>query len=395
MNTRKLLVSVLMLVSILLTACAPAATPAPTAVPPTTEVSTVAPAQDQTEFSSKIFNLHMTVNFGSNWHVIDDYSDLVTVVGKENDWNVAFNIVTHARVADPVSGAQVPFPDDFAAWIKSNSDFKAGEPIETTIAGIKGLQIDAVPMPSKQKDFLYMSRTKWNIIPSTEQWRFILLNDVNGERLLILLIAPASQFTDAVAQSQPILDSVIFSTTATTQTLTKFASSTFNLPMTLSYASDWNIEQYPNQVYLQKLRTDSWELAFNFVEGATIADPNSAGEIPWPQDLVAYLKSNPHIETGDPKPVTVGGFKGIQIDAHAKYTGDKRPFITIAGSSEGWLYLDYEEMWRFIVLDDVNGKRLVITMTASPTSPTTPVTEFSKFTDEAQKVLDTVVFSKP
>jgi tripartite motif-containing protein 71 len=35
MNTRKLLVSVLMLVSVLLSACAPAATPAPTAIPPT------------------------------------------------------------------------------------------------------------------------------------------------------------------------------------------------------------------------------------------------------------------------------------------------------------------------------------------------------------------------
>ena len=59
------------------------------------------------------------------------------------------------------------------------------------------------------------------------------------------------------------------------------------------------------------------------------------------------------------------------------------------------IYLDYEEMWRFIVLDDVNGKRLVITMTASPTNPTIPVTEFSKFTDEGQEVLNTVVFSKP
>lgn len=220
-------------------------------------------------------------------------------------------------------------------------------------------------------------------------------HSINGERLLILFIAPANQFTDAVVQSQPILDSVIFTTTATAQTLTRFASSTFNLPMTLSYGSDWNIEQYLNQVYLQKLRTDSWGLAFNFVEGAIIADPNGDGEIAWPQDLVAYLKSNPNIEPGEPKPVTVGGFKGFQIDAHAKYTGDQRSFIKIAGSVEGWLYLGYEEMWRFIVLDDVNGKRLVITMTASPTNPTTPVTEFSKFTDEGQEVLDTAVFSNP
>ena len=139
-----------------------------------------------------------------------------------------------------------------------------------------------------------------------------------------------------------------------------------------------------------KLRTHGWQLAFNLVDGATIADPNSAAEIPWPQDLVAYLESNPYIEPGEPKPVTFEGFKGIQIDAYAKYTGEKRPFIRIAGPAEGWLYLDYEEMWRFIVLDDVNGERLVITMIVN-----SPVNELSLFADEAQKVLDTVVFSKP
>ena len=66
MNTRKLLVSVLMLVSVLFTACAPAATPAPTAVPPTsvppTAVPTTAPAQEGTTFLSETFNLPITLS---------------------------------------------------------------------------------------------------------------------------------------------------------------------------------------------------------------------------------------------------------------------------------------------------------------------------------------------
>jgi hypothetical protein len=180
-------------------------------------------------------------------------------------------------------------------------------------------------------------------------------------------------------------------TTAPTQEMTTFTSKTFNLPMTLSYGPDWSLTEYPNQVYLKnKRRTDGWQLAFNLVADAKIADPNSAAEIPWPQDLVAYLNSNPYIKAGEPKPVTFAGFNGIQIEAYAKYTGEKRSFIRIAGPAEGWLYLDYEEMWRFIVLDDVYGERLVIAMTASPA-----LNEFSVFVDEAQKVLDTVVFSKP
>ena len=183
--------------------------------------------------------------------------------------------------------------------------------------------------------------------------------------------------------------------TAANQAQTKFSSSTFKLPITLSYGPDWSLTEYPNQVYLtNNLLTDYWQLAIDLVEGATIADPNSAGTIPWPQDLVAYLRSNTNIEAGEATPITVDGFKGIQIDAHTKFTGDKRSFISLAGPAEDWLYLDYEEMWRFIVLDNVNGERLVITMTKSTQNPHT-VGDFAPLTEAAQKVVDTVVFSKP
>jgi hypothetical protein len=43
-------------------------------------------------------------------------------------------------------------------------------------------------------------------VPSPEAWRFILLDNVNGERLLILLKAPADQFNAAASQAQAILD---------------------------------------------------------------------------------------------------------------------------------------------------------------------------------------------
>jgi hypothetical protein len=388
MNTRKLLVSVLILVSVLLAACAPAATPpAPIAVP-STVVPIVASDQSLTTFSSKIYKLHMSVSFGSDWHVIDDFTDLVTVAGTQKDWNAGFNIVTNAKLADPVSGAQIPFPVDFASWIKSNPDFKTDEPIEITVGGIKGLQIDATPMPPKQKDFLYMSGTKWNIIPSAEQWRFILLNDVNGERLLIFLIAPADQFKDAVQQSQSILDSVAFTTTTSDQALTTFSSSKFEIPMTMTYGSDWYSEGEFSDMFTLKIKDTgyAWELGFILAAEAQIADPNSAATIPWPTDFVTYLQSNQYFEAGQPISVTVGGVKGIQIDALVKNIGDKKTFIAL--KSTDWLYLDDTEMYRFIILDDVNGQRLLIAMNAPPDG-------FSKANELEQKVLDTVVFSQP
>jgi hypothetical protein len=377
-----------MLASIVFSACAPAATPPVPIAVPSTVVPIVASDQSLTTFSSKIYKLHMSVSFGSDWHVIDDFTDLVTVAGTQKDWNVGFNIVTNAKLADPVSGAQIPFPVDFASWIKSNPDFKTDEPIEITVGGIKGLQIDATPMPPKQKDFLYMSRTKWNIIPSAEQWRFTLLNDVNGERLLIFLIAPADQFKDAVQQSQSILDSVTFTTTTSDQALTTFSSSKFEIPMTMTYGSDWYSEGEFSDMFTLKIKDTgyAWELGFILAAEAQIADPNSAATIPWPTDFVTYLQSNQYFEAGQPISVTVGGVKGIQIDALVKNIGDKRTFIAL--KSTDWLYLDDTEMYRFIILDDVNGQRLLIAMNAPPDG-------FSKANELEQKVLDTVVFSQP
>ena len=130
-------------------------------------------------------------------------------------------------------------------------------------------------------------------------------------------------------------------------------------------------------------------LAFDLVTQAKIADPNSVATIPWPTDFVAYLRSNPYIAAGEPKPVTVAGINGIQIDARVKSIGQVRTFIDLASPGSDQTYLDIEQMWRFILFDNVNGERLLITMNLN--SPD----EFATFTDIAQKVLDTVVFSKP
>lgn len=212
MNTCKSLISVWMLVGILLSACAPVATlPAPTNIP-ATEVPTVAPAQGQATFSSKIYKLHMSVGFSPDWHILDDYPDLVTVQKKQEGWQLGFNIVTNAKLADPVDGHLVPFPDDFVSWIKSDPSLVAGEATEVMVGGIKGTQIDFRSTRTTKKDFLYLpSGTTWNI-DHTALGRLILLNNVNGERVFIWLVltVDADQFKDAIQQEQSILDSVVF-----------------------------------------------------------------------------------------------------------------------------------------------------------------------------------------
>jgi hypothetical protein len=390
MNTRNLLVSVLMLVGALLAACAPAATQvaatpigAPTTVPPTAVTLSTRPFH--------LFDLPVSVSFDAEWSVLETYKDVFTLRGHNVD--LAFIYIRYIKIAGPDASAdaplsEVPFPDDFVTWIQSHGLFQVLETQPVIVGGFQGIQINTNGTSACGADrvWIFLRETDWRCKPG-EDIRFILLNDVFGERVLIMTEGPpsAEEFLLGGAAAQKVLDTVSFTK------LTTFTSKTFQLPITFNYDSDWSVTEYPNQVYLKnKLRTDGWQLAFNLVADAKIADPNSAAEIPWPQDLVAYLRSNPHIDAGEPMPIIFGGFEGIQIDAYAEYTGDKRTFIRIAGPAEGWLYLDYEEMWRFIVLDDVNGERLVIAMTASPA-----LNEFSVFVDEAQKVLDTVVLSNP
>ena len=225
MNTRKLLVSILMLVSVLLSACAPAATPpVPTTVPPTT-APTVAPAQAGTTFSPKTFKIPLSVSFGPEWSVHYNLPGKFDI-NNQHDFGLSFYIVTTAKLADPIDGNLIPFPEDFLSWIKSNPDFDAVESTPVTVAGIEGLQIDATPVWKPVDDahlklFLSLSGNKYgntegqpdgeNIVTDSEQWRFILLNNVNGERLLIILIdGNGHDFQDAVGQSQVVLDSVIF-----------------------------------------------------------------------------------------------------------------------------------------------------------------------------------------
>ncbi len=217
MNTRKLLVSVLMLVSVLFSACAPAATPpAPTTIPPTV-APTIAPAQAQTTFSSKIYKLQMSVSLSPEWSVSEQFSDVVTLEGPAE---LGFIIVTDkTRISDaqpPFSW--VPFPDHFDAWVKSQALFQVVNTQPVSIGGFQGSRIDAAATAScddgtrGKRDWIKLQSTGWNCHPN-EHWQFIYLDNVNGERLLIINSggpATTEQFNSGLEASQKVFDSVVF-----------------------------------------------------------------------------------------------------------------------------------------------------------------------------------------
>ena len=219
MNTRKLLVSVLVLVSVLLSACAPAATPSiPTVVPPTaippTVAPTVAPTKGPTTFSSKKFGLPMNISFGPEWHVVEDFADEILLVGGTQAYEgveLVFTLVKDAKIANPGSTTTMPWPDDFIAYLHSNQYLGVGQSTPITVSGINGVQIDvSVKNIGQKRTFIALKSTNWLYLDYDQNWRFIILDDINGQRLLIGTTETPEGFSLATELAQKVIDSVVF-----------------------------------------------------------------------------------------------------------------------------------------------------------------------------------------
>ena len=373
MNTRNLLVSVLMLVSVLLAACAPAVTPpAPTVVPPTVAPTTAPTQEGLTTFSPKTFNLPITLSYGPEWRVDEEYSDLVTLGYKGHDAGVSFINVKNAKIADGIA-----FPDDFVTWIQSpDSLFQVVDSKSVLVGGIQGIWINATYTCGNKKIWIMLSRTGWGCA-NGEPIGFIYLDDVYGERVLIQIIpSDDKDYEFIVEEAQKVLDTVVFSKPTT------FSPKTFDLPITLSYGSQWSVaEEYSDEFLLNYAGHDAG-IAFINVKNAKYADG-----IAFPDDFVTWIQSPDSLfQVVDSKPVLVGGFKGIQINAIAA-CGDKKNWIMLSGT--GWGCPGVEHIG-FIYLDNVNGERVLIQIQGSPDGK-----DYMFIVEESQKVLDTVVFSKP
>ena len=230
MNIR-ILVSVYMLACVALASCTPAT--ATQAVPSTarlTDISpnnaaTAAPSMDATvapataipsthiNYTTHGFKLPMTVKVSSACEIVDDSLSIWSV--ECDSWGpgagMGINIVTDASVTDPLNGQSLPFPSDFAAWLKDDPDFKDVSSEAVTVAGLPALQVDAAPIHAR-KSFIILKTSAWNTLQTDGEWRFILIEDVKGERVLINLIAPNGKPLSALPQQevQGFLESITF-----------------------------------------------------------------------------------------------------------------------------------------------------------------------------------------
>jgi hypothetical protein len=148
--------------------------------------------------------------------------------------------------------------------------------------------------------------------------------------------------------------------------------------------------ELPDLWDLRDLENDAFW--FWFMNAEEVYDPKGPERVkiaPPPEDMVGWLRANPHLKTEEPKPTSVGGEKGVQFDAIV--TGAvETPLcpgcvdLPLFGNSDGISSgVDKGEKIRFIVLDDVKGERVTIIVESSPQ-------DFEEFLSKSQKVLDSV-----
>jgi virginiamycin B lyase len=362
-------------------------TVAPTTSPPTAVPATAAPtvASDQalTTFSPKRFNLPITLSHGPEWSIAEEYSDEFLLNYAGHDAGIAFINVKNAKIADGLA-----FPDDFATWIQSpDSLFQVVDSKPILVDGFKGIQFNTTAACGDTKYWIMLPGTGWKC-PGVERIDFIYLNDVNGERVLIQ-IQPSPDGKDyefIVEESQKVLDTVVFSKPTTT-----FSSETFALPISVSLGSQWKVtEDYPDVVTLM---SDDYyvDLAFILVKDIRLADPkNSFEQVAFPDDFVTWIQEHGLFPVVKRQPVVVAGFQGTEINAIVTSDCGVNKKSWLFYSSNAW-NCRTDEYYHFIYLEDVYGERLLIMNSGGPASEK----DFTVGVEASQKVLATVVFSRP
>lgn len=107
-----------------------------------------------------------------------------------------------------------------------------------------------------------------------------------------------------------------------------------------------------------------------------------------PEDLVGWYQHHPYLKTGKPKPITVGGVKGVEFDVVAEVPEDH---LSICGAdcvdtiqyTGGHVGLFEGDKYHVIVLEDVKGDKLTIDYGGL-------ASDFDKVAPQAQKLVDSV-----
>ena len=134
-----------------------------------------------------------------------------------------------------------------------------------------------------------------------------------------------------------------------------------------------------------------------FANVKEVYKPGTTDVVDAPKDLVGWLQHHPYLKTSKPKPGTVGGVKGEQLDVLVE--GMPEDYYGLCGegvsdcvdiapvsNDQAAAYFKEVNKRRVFVLEDVKGDTVMIWFAGPPET-------FDKFAPKAQKVVDSVKWS--
>jgi len=346
MNTRNLLVSVLMLVSVLLSACAPATA---TAVPSSTQAS-----NDFTLAGDPIPDKLLNIDY---------------ISGK---------VALRLRPADDPICQELKTQATCFTFLRTDHDPKEDPGVRGPAALVNGL----VAMKFQLCPFCDPSE-----IGGVEYFE---AQEDGG----VLAGVKCETNTGAACNAD------VGSTWKPVPPQTTFHSpenTSFRLPLTFSYGSGWDVFVGINTINI--VYGNEWGGGIILLNDALVHDPatavsdqpasaNKADFVPLPDDFFTYISSLPSVKIiQGPDPVTIGGIDGSQIIIH---TPAMRPILWVkddytwlGGGSTG---VD-PEFKRLMILLEVNGELVLLEFDDS-------LEKFDEHYPLVQEIFNSITFTK-
>jgi hypothetical protein len=173
------------------------------------------------QYQTKVFEPGFSFSVGKGWTAaLPETPDAVGLF--EQNGPTLIGIQNVQKVYDPTDpeGPLEPAPDDMAAWLEDHPRLEVEPPSRVSIGGESGQQFDAIasdPTNGGPKDLKYCSEpcvplfyiTDNNFwVGKTEKYRFIVLDDVEGQEMTIYFGGPRVDFDESLPKAQEVLDTV-------------------------------------------------------------------------------------------------------------------------------------------------------------------------------------------
>jgi len=173
------------------------------------------------EYQTRVFEPGLSFSVGKGWTAaLPETPDAVTLA--EQNGPTLIGILNVEKVYDPSDPGEPlkPAPDDMVGWLQDHPRLEVEPPSRVSVGGVSGQQFDAItsdPTNGGPKDLKYCSEpcvplfyiTNNNFwVGKSEKYRFIVLDDVEGQTVTIFFGGPAVEFDESLPTAQKVVDTV-------------------------------------------------------------------------------------------------------------------------------------------------------------------------------------------